>query len=114
MRDPDRVGSKLLSPDGGKTETPVHMAEQVNLYWDSKEDIRSALVEARSKGDWDTPGRLVPWIFSGGVQLPRYLNGFGSALEIQSKRVSSLADLSAVDSGALLSALTSEAARAMF
>jgi hypothetical protein len=90
------------------------MAQQSNLYWDSKEDIRAALEEARSKEDWNAPGRLVPWIFSGGVQLPRYLNGYRMALEIQSKNVSNLSDLSAVNSTKLLSTLTSEAARAMF
>ncbi len=106
---------QLLRPNGSNNETPLHMAQpENNLYWDSKDDIKSALQDARAEDAWASPGRLIPWLSSGGVGLPRYLNGLDVALPVQSNFITTLDTLAKINSSSLVSALTAEAARYMF
>jgi hypothetical protein len=116
IRKPLKVGHlyipELTHPSAENVQRAVHMADPgMNLYWESKEDIRAALAGALGEADCFNAGRLLPWIFVGGVQLPRYLASVSADLSVDRTPLRSDADLPAVNKASLTSVLVDEIAR---
>src|ERR1022692_1297285 len=116
IRKPLKVGHlyipELIHPSAAKIQQAVHMAEPgMNLYWESKEDICAAFTGALGEADCFNAGRLLPWIFVGGVQLPRYLASVSADLSVDRTPLRSDADLPAVNKASLTSVLVDEIAR---
>lgn len=106
---------ELLRSSPSDGQRAVHMDQPgTNLNWYSKQDIRDALRDAQRSEDWTAPGRLIPWAFVQGVQLPRYLNEEAVTLPIGGTPVRTPADLSRVDSGLAAGALSDQIARYIF
>jgi hypothetical protein len=80
----------------------------INLEWHSKADILAALNDDIMRGsgaDHLAPGRMVPWALNGCVFLPSLLKHGSPSLDLRERVVTSIAEVSTLDTQQLVDAL---------